>query len=141
MEQAPHGFDVFNTNWTCDCEPCLSYREAVKRLVNSFSSIPARWITQLDDAPATMPMWGTVFMPTDSVDCRNIEELLRPITDAEELSGSEWQEIADTGTYAVECDGELILGINGAGYDFYTDHWAKLYEALDYQWHTPAETS
>ena len=46
-----------------------------------------------------------------------------------------WQEVADTGIYAIEIDGELILGIDGAGYDFYTNHWAKLYDALGYHWH------
>ena len=43
------------------------------------------------------------------------------------------------GSTAVDCDGELVLGINGAGYDFYSDHWSKLYDALGYHWHTPVE--
>lgn len=140
MEQAAHGFDVFNTNHGCECVHCKSYRDAVKRLVNSFSSIPTRWLQHLDDAPTCLPMWGTVFMPTDSVDIRRIDELLRTLeVNDDDCIGLEWQAVGDTGIYAIECDGELILGIDGAGYDFYTDHWSKLYDAIDYHWHTPVD--
>lgn len=83
-------------------------------------------------------------MPTNHMDVLNIEKLLRPIEHDElqidDLS-CEWQEVGETGIYTVECDGELVLGINGAGYDFYTSHWAKLYDALGYHWHTPVKPS
>ncbi|TWT60970.1 hypothetical protein [Rubinisphaera italica] len=114
------------------------------RLVNSFSSIPGRWIERIDESITWVPIWGTVFLPTNSIDVQNIEEMLKPIAqeeDSGEYIGGEWQEVGDTGILAAECDGELILGINGAGYDFYTDHWAKLYNALGYHWHTPIESS
>jgi len=140
MERAAHGTDVFNTNHTCDCEYCQSYRDAVNRLVNSFSSFPTRWLQQLDADIYSVPMWGTVFMPQNHMDLRNIEELMHPIEDGEADSDdltSEWQEVGNTGIYAAYCDGELVLGINGAGYDFLTGHWAKLYDALGYHWHTP----
>lgn len=139
MEKSAHGFDVFNSNHACDCVYCKSYRDAVRRLVDSFSSIPTRWIQPLDEAIYWTPMWGTVFMPTDSIDIRNIEKLLRPISDDPTVTTTGWDEVGDTGIYAIECDGELVLGIDGAGYDFYTDHWSKLYDALDYHWHTPVD--
>jgi hypothetical protein len=44
-----------------------------------------------------------------------IQALLKPVADAEdELYGS--QEVGETGISAFEIDGELVLGINGAGY-------------------------
>lgn len=48
---------------------------------------------------------------------------------------SGWQEVADTGIYALELDDEFLLGIHGAGYDFYGYHWSRLFDALGYQWH------
>ncbi|WP_197441260.1 hypothetical protein [Thalassoglobus neptunius] len=137
MEQATHGFDVFNTNHNCCCEYCKSYRDSVQRLVDSFSSIPTRWLQRIDEDLLWTPMWGTVFMPTNSVDIRNIEELLAPISDDPSVAPSGWDKVGDTGIIVIQCDDELILGIDGAGYDFYTDHWIKLYDALGYEWHTP----
>jgi hypothetical protein len=79
-------------------------------------------------------MWGTMFIVNDSVDKRRIKALLKPVEDEEdELYGS--QEVGDTGISAFEIDGELVLGINGAGYDFYEQHWTPLYNALGYEWH------
>jgi hypothetical protein len=79
-------------------------------------------------------MWGSMFIVNDSVDKRRIKALLKPVEDEEdELYGS--QEVGDTGISAFEIDGELVLGINGAGYDFYEQHWTPLYNALGYEWH------
>ena len=46
-----------------------------------------------------------------------------------------WHYVGDTGVLATEIDGELILGINGGGYDFYEAHWIPLYRELGYGWH------
>lgn len=39
------------------------------------------------------------------------------------------------GILGIEIEGDLYLGINGAGYDFYESHWIPLYQALGYSWH------
>lgn len=120
-----------------------SREEAIRRLVDSFSLVPSRWIEELAQARAEflpLPMWGTIFIPSDAVDCRRIDGLLRPIVisdeDEQSLADAGWQEVADTGIYAIEFDGELLLGVHGAGYSFYDHHWSKLYDALGYCWHT-----
>lgn len=120
-----------------------SREEAIRRLVDSFSLVPSRWIEELSKAHGEflpLPMWGTVFIPSDMVDCRRIEGLLRPINASDEeeqaFADANWREVAETGIYAVEFDGELLLGIHGAGYSFYDHHWSKLYDALGYHWHT-----
>jgi hypothetical protein len=51
------------------------------------------------------------------------------------LADSGWQRVGDTGILAREFDGNILLGINGAGYDFYESHWTPLYLALGYKWH------
>jgi hypothetical protein len=79
-------------------------------------------------------MWGTMFLVNDPVDKRRIQTLLQPVDDEEdELYGCE--EVGNTGIFAFDIDGEFVLGINGAGYDFYEHHWIPLYEALGYSWH------
>lgn len=86
-------------------------------------------------------MWGTVFAPSDHVDVANINRLCTPIADAtgdserECLESAGWREVGDTGVLAVTFDNVLLLGIHGAGYDFYSHHWEPLYESLGYAWH------
>jgi hypothetical protein len=79
-------------------------------------------------------MWGTMFLVNDPVDKRAILALLQPVEDEEdELFG--YEEVGDTGIFAFDIDEEVVLGINGAGYDFYEHHWIPLYEALGYAWY------
>jgi hypothetical protein len=55
------------------------------------------------------------------------------------LASFGWQNVGSTGIVAREIDGHLMLGINGAGYDFYEAHWMPLYLALGYSWHKSEE--
>lgn len=51
------------------------------------------------------------------------------------LADSGWEAVGTTGLIAREFDGHLLLGVNGAGYDFFESHWIPLYKALGYSWH------
>lgn len=51
------------------------------------------------------------------------------------LASCGWQDVGGTGILAIEVDGDLFLGVNGAGYSFYDSHWIPLYKALGYSWH------
>lgn len=45
-------------------------------------------------------------------------------------------EVAELGFTIIHHDDELWgLGIDGAGYDFYSAHWEPLYDLLGYKWH------
>jgi len=141
--QMPHGSSVFQAHWNCDCKLCGPKRTAVRDLVASFSSIPARWIADLAEHHGEflpLPMWGTLFLPQNSCDVANIGDLLCELRvesdDDATFAAAGWQEVARTGILAREFDGELLLGIHGAGYDFYEAHWSGLYDALGYRWHT-----
>lgn len=71
-----------------------------------------------------LPMWGTMWTFGSSLDTYWIEE----------QGGLEV--MADCGFRIYETD-ELgyVFGIDGAGYDFYTDHWIPLYDARGLKWH------
>jgi hypothetical protein len=115
----------------------MTKREAVERLVSSFSTIPTEWVKIIAEhtgAEFYGIMWGTMFLVNDPVDKDRIRSLLKPVEEeTDELYGS--QEVADTGISAFDIDEQLVLGIHGGGYDFYEHHWIPLYDALGYEWH------
>lgn len=109
--------------------------------MDGLSHIPRRWMEELivhRGEVLPLPKWDTLFIPKDSSDARNIDRLLRALSSGEPekpLADAGWNLAGDTGVLAIEYDGELLLGIDDAGYDFYNEHWVKLYDALGYHWH------
>jgi len=71
-----------------------------------------------------LPMWGTMWTFGDSCDEHWLEEK------------ENRQIMADCGFRIYETE-ELgyLFGIDGAGYDFYEQHWLPLYEARGLHWH------
>lgn len=41
-----------------------------------------------------------------------------------------------TAVFIYELDGEYLIGVNGAGWDFYHGVWDKLYDAAGLHWHS-----
>lgn len=75
-----------------------------------------------------LPMWGTLWAFGDSVDNWWLEE------------HGGLQAMADCGFRIYEQeDYEYVFGIDGAGYDFYADHWIPLYKARGLHWHKEEE--
>lgn len=69
-----------------------------------------------------LPMWGTMWE-------------LKNICDEEWLEGH-LQAVADCGFRIYESeDYGYLIGIDGAGYDFYEAHWIPLYKARGLHWH------
>ena len=69
-----------------------------------------------------LPMWGTLWSLSDSCDKWWLGENL--------------QAVANCGFRIYESeDYEYLIGIDGAGYDFYESHWIPLYKARGLQWH------
>ena len=69
-----------------------------------------------------LPMWGTMF------DVPNMDQ---------EWVRDNLDKVAECGfrIYDFETMDLLLLGIDGAGYDFYEAHWIPLYEARGLTWH------
>ena len=73
-----------------------------------------------------LPMWGTMWE-------------LKNICDEEWLENN-LQAVADCGFRIYESeDYEYLIGIDGAGYDFYEAHWIPLYKARGLHWHKENE--
>jgi hypothetical protein len=115
----------------------MNIEEACKKWVGrDFSSIPTQLIKRaykddyydlelltseepVYDYPAA---WGWMFHPDDTTDQRWIKENL--------------QDVEDCGFLVYESDEcGILLAIDGAGYDFYENHWIPLYKARGLKWH------
>lgn len=141
-EPVPHGTSVFDVHRNCECRLCERRRTCVEELLWSFSAIPTRWIAGLRDAwrdPIALPMWGELYLICDGSVAEHLRSAAVDIEsdsdDLIELAYSGWQMVGDSGVLIREFDDELLLGIHGAGYDFFEAHWVPLYDALGYQWH------
>lgn len=70
-----------------------------------------------------LPMWSTLWTFNEGLD--------------EYWAKENPELVAECGFRIFEDDetGDIYLGIDGAGYDFYEAHWIPLYEARGLQWH------
>ena len=74
-----------------------------------------------------LPMWGTMWALTDPVDVEWATGT---------YLGPNLKKIAECGFRIYESeDFGILLGIDGAGYDFYESHWIPLYKARGLHWH------
>ena len=71
-----------------------------------------------------LPMWSTLWSFGESMDTEWVRDNLEIVSQC----GFRIFEDEETG--------EIYLGIDGAGYDFYDKHWLPLYEARGLHWHT-----
>lgn len=112
-------------------------REACKKwITRDWSKIPSwlitddaewyeKWDIIADDEEEwpEFPMWGTLFAPDEWLD--------------EEWIDENREAVIECGFTILEnrAMGSLMLGVNGAGYDFYEAHWIPLYEKRGLLWH------
>ena len=75
-----------------------------------------------------LPMWGTMWSFGDNIDDYWLEE----------KNGLELMSRCGFHIYQSEEFG-YFFGIDGAGYDFYEDHWIPLYKARGLHWHKESE--
>lgn len=73
------------------------------------------------------PMWGTLFNPKEKLD--------------EDWIVNNLKKVKECGLRAFEYypTGDIFLGVDGAGYNFYDNHWIPLYKARGLHWHEVEE--
>ena len=120
----------------------MTIREAAQSWVKEFNAIPQEVIVklmnagdeieevtpmteeQLEEVEGFLPMWGTMWSFSEPLDDWWLEE----------KNGLEAMARCGFRIYRQE-DYGYIFGIDGAGYDFYEDHWIPLYKERGIQWH------
>ncbi len=99
------------------------------RIVNDYGEHPFREVTpgrEDENDFGDLPAWSAMWSFSDSADDYWLES----------LGGK--QIMADCGFQVYESEEfGYIFGIEGGGYNFYTDHWIPLYKARGLQWHDP----
>ena len=124
----------------------MTIREAAQSWVKEFNAIPQEVIVklmnagdeieevtpmteeQLEEVEGFLPMWGTMWSFSEPLDDWWLEE----------KNGLEAMARCGFRIYRQE-DYGYIFGIDGAGYDFYEDHWIPLYKERGIQWHDTEE--
>ena len=130
----------------------MTKKEAIEIFAEKrFNPIPTEWVRVIaekcDEYP-NLPMWGTMWQVDNycgellmkkvhMIDAYNNED------DSEEMNGA--YNVLDkdgnaTAVYVYEIDGRYLIGVHGAGWDFYDGVWDMLYDLYGCIWHEDADT-
>ena len=129
----------------------MTKKEAVEVFAEKrFNPIPTEWVRVIaekyNEYP-NLPMWGTMWQIDEYrgerlikkahyVDAYNNDE------DSEEMNGA--YNVLDkdgkaTAVYIYEIDSRYLIGVHGAGWNFYTGVWDMLYDLYGINWHDDEE--
>src|SRR3990167_6136084 len=135
--------------------------EAIKMFVDrNFSGIPQEWVKIVSEHKNldiyAWSMWGTMWIVNNWLGeklMKNAAQVVEPsecdnkhtegetcdiCEDYEEMGGAynikapdSEGEVRGTAAYIYDIDGEYVIGIHGAAWDFYDGVWDRLYDLLD----------
>ncbi|KZR57516.1 hypothetical protein [Pseudobacillus badius] len=119
----------------------MKIKQATEQWVSSFNALPTSAVSIIRDYEEvngdtfqlvagkesldtynSLPAWGTMWTFNDRLDSDWFRENLQVLEDCG-FTAYESEELG------------LIIGVNGAGYDFYESHWIPLYKARGLRWH------
>ncbi|WP_236621172.1 hypothetical protein [Rhodopirellula sallentina] len=129
---------------TTPADPFPSLMDAVKEFACvSLVPIPANWIVDVlrtREQPVAMPICSWLFLVQGPWQVLAIRKRLSDHDfgedlDRQNLMDAGWKVVPETGLFAIELDRQLLIGIDGIGYDFVEAHWRPLYEVLGLRWH------
>lgn len=127
----------------------MTKQEAVHLLVQrDLQAIPQEWVKIVADSFGechAYPMWGTMFImgwPDKEGFIKKHCKLMAKSHFQDEFDEEMQGEMvvvdkdgSPTSIYAYELDDQVLLGVNGAGFDFYDGVWDRLYDILELKWH------
>lgn len=142
----------------------MTKKEAIESFVErDFSGIPQEWVKivaeKLGAEIYAWPMWGTMWIVEffgerlmanakqvcEPSECKGNKNTAHDKNDTCDIC-EDWEEMGGawnikdkngngTAAYIYEIDGQYVMGINGAGWDFYDGVWDRLYDLLGLEWH------
>lgn len=114
----------------------MERRQAIELFVQrEFSAIPTEWVRVIEEDAggcSALPMWGDMWIVSDFLGER-LWDASKAQDDDAELSGE--RRVAETAMYIYWIGEYYVVGIHGAGWNFYDGVWDEIYDALDIQWH------
>ncbi len=116
----------------------MNKEEAIRLMVErDFESVPTEWVRIVAEHHGeyhNFPMWGTMFTVDDFVG-KNLEKhtVIMEENEDEEMAGE--MNIIGTAAYLYVIDGRYVVGVHGAGWNFYDGVWNNIYDLLGLKWH------
>lgn len=109
-----------------------------------FDSVPTEWVKIVANEKGSeifaWPMWGTMWIVSSFVGEQLMENSIEMTPEEageqgynEEMDGA--RNVNGTAAYIYEIDGIYVMGIHGAGWDFYDGVWDKIYDLRELNWH------
>lgn len=107
-----------------------------------FSPIPTPWVRTIGEIHGgelfNLPMWGTMWLVNDYVGTKLSRHAVTMSADCgddydEEMEGERW--IKGTAAYLYRIENQWVVGVNGAGWNFYEGVWDVIYDLLGLEWH------
>lgn len=126
------------------------YQNTVEEFVQKeLKSIPTEWVRIVAESVGefpNLPMWGTMWF-IDSTWGERIMKGSALLQDDdserehfdEEMAGAHCildERGSETAMFIYEVNGQYLIGVHGAGWNFYQGAWDVLYDLLGLQWHT-----
>lgn len=126
---------------------------------NEYRSLPmwgTMWIVNKWDAEKLLDKSRMMVYDKDEIDLDSMEDDERKLVEKaiedddwpvledyidEEMSGERCVLDKDghtTNIFVYEVLDEIVIGVHGAGYDFYDGVWDRLYDTLGFNWHSEA---
>ena len=148
MEHNPYDWQEITTPCVGDRVECVceledgtnDFREGEIISIDDGGDDPG-YLVELDDGPVvgvdnvevisrydSLPMWGYMWQMHDPCDIHWIEE-----EDGVRILSRCGFRVYQSEKYGI------FFGIDGAGYDFYDEHWIPLYKARGLKWHDEEE--
>ena len=115
---------VWSNDHQTECEVISINREEKTAVLNVDEEEVTVDLDELNlENDSWLPMWGWLWMFGERID--------------EDWARENLEEVAECGFRIFEDadSGDIYIGIDGAGYDFYEQHWIPLYNARGLRWH------
>lgn len=133
----------------------MNKKEAVQYFVDTrLKGVPQDWVRTICESKGeyhVFPIWGTMWFIDDDWG-RILMENARIMQECDDEKSQRWNErnaneemigeyaVVDvhgdtTNIFIYEIDDRFLIGVNGAGYDFYDGVWDVLYDTLGLLWH------
>ena len=121
----------------------MNKKEAIEKFVQrDFSPVPQEWVKivmESKNQPAPLPMWGTMWIVNFGIWGEKLWKNSSPMDENvdgfdEEMEGQNYINGIPS-VYIYEIDDQYVIGVNGAGWNFYDGVWDKLYDFFGLEWH------
>jgi hypothetical protein len=116
--------------------------DAIRHFVDRFlQQIPTHWVQIVADQQGEyhrFPMWGKMFIAENWIG-KKLWERSGIVNAPGDIEMDGERQIGDTPAYIYQIDERYVIGVHGAGWDFYEGVWDKLYDLAGLTWHQWAD--